>query len=589
MVLKASAIASANGVQAATETLRYTTHVTDDCNAGDTQCPLSMMPLKDIMKLKRLEAKRRKPPDAPVLRRKPFCASKKKAVCEMFEATSMSHQALADHFGVNRSMITRILNKKERWLKSKHTPGFEFARKRCGSCAPRASDNYSHCSSFRINRFWEIEDALMPWLMECRERGVPVTNKMIRERAISAAEKMGMRGGGHPHQFIGGRPWLKTFIARFGIIDGVATRLGFTEADLAREKAYGCFPLDEPFLIQIPDEHGNFRDPFRVSPSKYQGIEFERRGAFVVPKFRAATSTPAEPSEASCASSSSHSPDNLSPPTTFPGPSSNSFSYMVSSPQSSSLRMSSGFCSSTVLDFTPMLPLSGAAASLRSGEPAQWTSIPPSHLPPPRELDATDLNTSFISSRLPASAPLVSPYTLVPLSSDCAASSPNATAQTFSGVPTPLPANFGSPGTSAHPSLISVPLNVAATLPITPSSPDTSISSSSKDNSPATPTSLVHSYLSAGPSTHEWAPETCGDMTLQVNVDRPRRYSVHSIFLDTASSGGTIRAAINPCALGDDSLSVHGYTISQASGPLTTPEPYMGSGARMHELVAPWT
>ena len=54
-----------------------------------------------------------------------------------------------------------------------------------------------------------------------------------------------MRGGGHHCQFVGGRPWLKTFNARFGIIDGVATRLGYTEADLAREKAYGSYPLDE--------------------------------------------------------------------------------------------------------------------------------------------------------------------------------------------------------------------------------------------------------------------------------------------------------------------------------------------------------
>lgn len=158
----------------------------------------------------------------------------------------------------------------------------------------------------RFNKFWEIEEELMPWLLTCRDQGIPVENEMIRERALMVAERLGMRGGGHPHQFTGGRPWLKTFKDRFGITNGVATRLGFTATDLAREKAYGRFPLDEPFLVELPDEDGNVLDPWDISYSECDFMEFELYGPYII--FKPEVTTGHSPSDDPNASSSSSPP-----------------------------------------------------------------------------------------------------------------------------------------------------------------------------------------------------------------------------------------------------------------------------------------
>ena len=93
--------------------------------------PVSMMAWKDVLKEQRAKAKRNKPPNAPVLTRKAFCASQKKAVCEIFSANpTMKHHEIAKLFGVDRSMVMRVIREQEMWKRSKHTPGQDFARKR---------------------------------------------------------------------------------------------------------------------------------------------------------------------------------------------------------------------------------------------------------------------------------------------------------------------------------------------------------------------------------------------------------------------------------------------------------------------------
>ncbi|KAH9914445.1 uncharacterized protein B0H18DRAFT_1125543 [Fomitopsis serialis] len=109
---------------------------------------------------------------------------------------------------------------------------------------------------------------------------------MIREQAIIVAEYEGMRGGGHDYQFHCGRSWLRGFKKRYGITDGVITRVGYTPADLAREKAYGSYPLDDPFWSQLPDEHGNVPLPFGRDKTEFDDMDFEFDGPFVVYKPR---------------------------------------------------------------------------------------------------------------------------------------------------------------------------------------------------------------------------------------------------------------------------------------------------------------
>lgn len=128
---------------------------------------------------------------------------------------------------------------------------------------------------FRFNRFDQLEVAMYPWVMNCRRDNVTLSDKSIREEAFRVAERLGMRGGGNEYQFYGGSKWLKTFKARFGIVNGVATRLGYSDGDLAREKAYGRYPLDEGFWNAMPDENGNFPDPWRISESKRKHMDYE--------------------------------------------------------------------------------------------------------------------------------------------------------------------------------------------------------------------------------------------------------------------------------------------------------------------------
>lgn len=135
-----------------------------------------------------------------------------------------------------------------------------------------------------------IDLALKPWLLTCREQGVTLSDTIIRQKAILVAGKKGMRGGGNLYQFSGGRKWLRTFKERFGIVDGVATRLGFTETELAREKAYGRFPLDESFWAALPDEDGNFVDATCIAEGEFDDMDVERHGHVFVYKVRQATS-----------------------------------------------------------------------------------------------------------------------------------------------------------------------------------------------------------------------------------------------------------------------------------------------------------
>ncbi|KAH9922396.1 uncharacterized protein B0H18DRAFT_956282 [Fomitopsis serialis] len=228
------------------------------------------------------EAMRDKPSDSTTVTRRTFYASDKKAVCEMYVAhPGITHQRVADRFGISKSMVTRILKDRDEWFMSKHADGSRFARK--------------------------------------GEDHTILSDKMIREQAILMAEKLGMRGEGCIYQFRCGRTWLRQFKERFGIVDGVATRLGYTETDLAREKAFGSFPLDMWIWLQLPDEHGNYPQRPPRCKSEFDDMDFEIIGDFVAYTPRAG-SRPAERSFLQPTESTSHEPvvANSSPPYSSP-------------------------------------------------------------------------------------------------------------------------------------------------------------------------------------------------------------------------------------------------------------------------------
>ncbi|KAH9922416.1 uncharacterized protein B0H18DRAFT_518867 [Fomitopsis serialis] len=246
---------------------------------------------------------RQDPHPRPRAARKPVYASDKKAICELHSShPGITHQQIADRIGVNKTTVTRILQRKERWLRSRHVEGLKFARK-------------------RVVKYTYVEEGLQDWLGDCMDEGKIVTDKMIRDKALVIAEDEGMRGGdgGHPVFFHCGRTWLRKFKERFGIIDGVPTRLGYTATDLARERAYGYFPLDLRFWAQLPDEHGNIPEPPPITRSKLDDMDREIHGPFVILRPRAAPASTSQPEMVP--PDSTLSPNDHANPSGMPGPS----------------------------------------------------------------------------------------------------------------------------------------------------------------------------------------------------------------------------------------------------------------------------
>lgn len=200
--------------------------------------------------------------------------------------------------------------------------------------------------------------------MKCREDGTYLSDKAILEKAISVAERKGMRGGGNLYQFSGGRTWLAKFKQRFGIVDGIATRLGYSDVELAREKAFGNFPLDEPFWAGLPDEEGNFPELPGPPESRVDGLDFEVKGCIIAFKQRPPPTEatppchdpyPIRPSDASDALIPLGSPPSSSlpsGPSTVGGHSTESFNIDPFCPSDPLGLSSSGSIEPTLMDFS---------------------------------------------------------------------------------------------------------------------------------------------------------------------------------------------------------------------------------------------
>ena len=441
----------------------------------------------------------------------------------------------------------------------------------------------------RINRFWEIEEKLKPWLMTCREQGIPVDNEMIKGRAIAVAERLGMRGGGHPHQFVGGRPWLKTFKERFGITDGVATRLGFTTTNLAREKAYGRFPLDQPLLSQLPDEEGNVADPWDIHFSEYDDMDFERKGHFIIFKPRAALESS---SFGDCDSSSSTSSIAASThqPCTVDDTDSTGGSDMTSSQPSPAVYPVA--CSSNHLS-TQAAEHSSSAASdvslpqLGGGSVGGFSLHGPSALTlAPVDVD-TGLDQLSDSSR---SAPSMHPYPSALLSFGSVPFDTNITASAMvsaSGVPGPLPVELNLLDASIIPYPMLMSLATSISTPLTQCSPDLSAVSSSNFNSPTTPSSIpVSYYTSCDRPTPGWALGTVGDVPLQ--LDQLQKHPCYEISPYHAFEKSVVHNSFPQPMSQTNHWSAQNHAFAQASEPPTgtTHDSYMGS--HITGTALPW-
>ncbi|KAH9922411.1 uncharacterized protein B0H18DRAFT_956292 [Fomitopsis serialis] len=160
----------------------------------------------------------------------------------------------------------------------------------------------------RVVKYSFIENRLQDWLADRRDEVI--------------AEDEGMRGGtgGNPVYFHCGRTWLRKFKARFGVIDGIFTRLGWTATDLARERAYGYFPLDNYFWSHLPDEHGNIPGPPPIARNKYDDdMDHEIRGHIVIYAPRTPSASTSQPEVVPPNSTSS--PNDHANPSGMPGPS----------------------------------------------------------------------------------------------------------------------------------------------------------------------------------------------------------------------------------------------------------------------------
>ena len=96
--------------------------------------------------------------------------------------TKLSDEKLANEYGVDRSTISTILRKKEKFLQL------------------HASANYSDLKKTRIQeaRFSSLEEALYKWFQSLRTQNIPVSQDVLREKAVAFYNKTRENGAQLP-------------------------------------------------------------------------------------------------------------------------------------------------------------------------------------------------------------------------------------------------------------------------------------------------------------------------------------------------------------------------------------------------------
>lgn len=131
-----------------------------------------------------------------------LCNKERKDICEYAEKNPNARQEdMAVLWKVERSTVSKILKHKEKWLR-----------------LPQDSYNTT-ISKHRNSKFPEIEADLEPWLNECHNQQIAITDALIRNKAKEVAQKRNISDD----KFKASSGWIENFKLRQGIKNGKLT------------------------------------------------------------------------------------------------------------------------------------------------------------------------------------------------------------------------------------------------------------------------------------------------------------------------------------------------------------------------------
>jgi hypothetical protein len=155
----------------------------------------------------------------------------RKAICVFHQENPNARQEdIALRYGVERSTISKILKYKTKWL---NVPEHESLR----------------IAKHRPSKFPEIEELLVRWLHETREKRIILTDALIRNKARETAKNLDIP----EEKFKASSGWVENFKHRHGIKRGVWQGDG-KNIRAARAMGAGALPTDkysEPVLSPL--------------------------------------------------------------------------------------------------------------------------------------------------------------------------------------------------------------------------------------------------------------------------------------------------------------------------------------------------
>ena len=159
---------------------------------------------------------------------------------------------MADELGVDRSTISNILRKKEKFLQL------------------HANANYSDLRKTRIReaRFPSLEEALYKWFQSLRSQNIPVSQDVLRAKAVEFYNKA-KESGVQLSNFEASKGWLEKFQKRYNIsskiITGESGSVLLEHVESGRTKLQELIALFNIENVYNADETGLF---FRLGPNK---------------------------------------------------------------------------------------------------------------------------------------------------------------------------------------------------------------------------------------------------------------------------------------------------------------------------------
>ncbi|KAK2465222.1 hypothetical protein APHAL10511_002576 [Amanita phalloides] len=130
-----------------------------------------------------------------------LCNAQRKDICVYAEENPNARQEdMAMLWQVERSTVSKILKNRDKWLRL-------------------PQDDYNYIAKHRHSKFPEIEADLEPWLEECHNKQIVITDALIRTKAKEVAQRLHIP----EERFKASSGWIENFKLRQGIKSGKLT------------------------------------------------------------------------------------------------------------------------------------------------------------------------------------------------------------------------------------------------------------------------------------------------------------------------------------------------------------------------------